>query len=246
MSYMHTNTKDNHSMAHVIFLCGFDFDFSGVNFNDGFGGGSLMSSNLMFNTCRESSDHGVFNSWDRQVYCTDIDQDYDPAAPPDRQFRRQCVKQYDEIRNNFLVGNYHANRGGVDNDDGSAYYNTHHNFMMYGDGGLKSDFAGHDNHHTFNIYAYTGMGISLCDQIAGHEDWYFGNKVVLSKAGASIGKYNCSKEPGNGRVVIHNNDIFTPDGHTNWTCGKPEPNSTVGFVPRADEVIGWAKELIGM
>ena len=82
----------------------------------GFGGGSLVSENLMFNSCRESSDHGVFNSWDRQVYCTDIDQDYDPSAPAN--FKRKCIKQYDEIRNNFFVGNYHANRGGVDNDDG--------------------------------------------------------------------------------------------------------------------------------
>ena len=40
---------------------------AGINFNDGFGGGSNISENLLLNTCRESGDHGPFNSWDRQV-----------------------------------------------------------------------------------------------------------------------------------------------------------------------------------
>ena len=39
---------------------------AGINFNDGFGGNSTLRKNLLFNTCRESGDHGPFNSWDRQ------------------------------------------------------------------------------------------------------------------------------------------------------------------------------------
>ena len=31
---------------------------AGINFNDGFGGGSRISRNLLFNTCRQSGDHG--------------------------------------------------------------------------------------------------------------------------------------------------------------------------------------------
>ena len=38
---------------------------AGVNFNDGMGGGDLMSGNLLANCVRESGDHGPFNSWDR-------------------------------------------------------------------------------------------------------------------------------------------------------------------------------------
>ena len=38
---------------------------AGINFNDGFGGASVLEKNLLFNTCRESGDHGPFNSWDR-------------------------------------------------------------------------------------------------------------------------------------------------------------------------------------
>eukprot|EP01048_Picozoa_sp_COSAG05_P010084 COSAG05_NODE_869_length_6866_cov_20.524457_3_plen_159_part_00 len=40
--------------------------------------------------------------------------------------------------------------------DGSAYYHTHDNVFIYGDNGLKSNFGGHDNVHTKNIYAYVG------------------------------------------------------------------------------------------
>ena len=46
----------------------FNIPRAAVNFNDGFGGGNEMKNNLLFNTCRESSDHGAFNSWDRLPY----------------------------------------------------------------------------------------------------------------------------------------------------------------------------------
>jgi len=32
-----------------------------INFNDGFRGGAVVESNLLLNSCRESSDHGPFN-----------------------------------------------------------------------------------------------------------------------------------------------------------------------------------------
>ena len=40
---------------------------AGINANDGFGGGDDIGHNLVFSSCRESGDHGPFNSWDRQV-----------------------------------------------------------------------------------------------------------------------------------------------------------------------------------
>ncbi len=44
----------------------FNLGRAGFNFNDGFGGGDHVHSNVLFHTCRESSDHGPINSWDRQ------------------------------------------------------------------------------------------------------------------------------------------------------------------------------------
>jgi hypothetical protein len=34
-----------------------------INFNDGFGGGSEITKNLIYNACRETGDHGPINSW---------------------------------------------------------------------------------------------------------------------------------------------------------------------------------------
>ena len=36
---------------------------AGINFNDGFGGGTNVTNNLIFNQCRESGDHGAMNAW---------------------------------------------------------------------------------------------------------------------------------------------------------------------------------------
>ena len=47
-----------------VYLCTDNARFrllAGINFNDGLGGGSVIEENVLFNFCRESSDHGVFN-----------------------------------------------------------------------------------------------------------------------------------------------------------------------------------------
>ena len=41
---------------------------AGINWNDGFAGGSTVAGNLVFNMVRETGDHGPYNSWDRQPY----------------------------------------------------------------------------------------------------------------------------------------------------------------------------------
>ena len=44
------------------------------------------------------------------------------------------VKYYDEIAHNFIIANYHSSMA-IDNDDGSCYYETHHNFFAYSNKG---------------------------------------------------------------------------------------------------------------
>ena len=95
---------------------------AGINFNDGFGGGAKVSNNLMFNTCRESGDHGAFNSWDRLPYLTTVADGVTATTVP----------AMNDVHNNFIVANYAADGGCLDNDDGSAYYSIHHNFCVFG------------------------------------------------------------------------------------------------------------------
>ena len=106
-----------------------------VNFNDMMGGGDKVIRNLIFNSCRESGDHGEnqffrlnylattntkliiingslsptgpINSWDRQPYLTKHRDGKTPSFNPIPR----------EIIGNFIIANYGADQG-VDNDDG--------------------------------------------------------------------------------------------------------------------------------
>ena len=112
--------------------------------SDGFGGGDEITENLLLNTCRESSDHGPWNSWDRVPYITTLRTGQPSIIPADRR-----------IHHNFVVGNYNS-QATIDTDDGSAYYQTYENFLAYASNGMKSDYAGHDNVWTGNLIAYAG------------------------------------------------------------------------------------------
>merc|ERR1712032_546217 len=150
---------------------------AGINFNDGFGGGDDMNTNIVFSACRESGDHGPFNLWDRQPYLTTV-KDGSPSMQ----------MAWRELHHNFLIDNYSPQEG-VDNDDGSQYYHTHHNFLVYGRQGLKADFGGHDNHHFNNIYAGVGRALSVTGTLPEHQDKFYNNKVIMT--GTDVGNINC-------------------------------------------------------
>ena len=98
----------------------FNLGRAGFNFNDGFGGGDIVEDNVLFHTCRESSDHGPINSWDRQPFITTI-----RTGKPDAQMA------WRQVRRNFVVANYGGSKE-IDNDDGSLFYNLTNNVMVYG------------------------------------------------------------------------------------------------------------------
>lgn len=109
-----------------------------VNFNDGFGGGTNVTDNLIYNQCRESGDHGAMNSWDRTAYISDV-----KYGTPSYE------AQMNEVNNNFIIANYGASQG-FDTDDGSSWYNINNNFFFEADG-WKMDYGGHDSLFTDNI-----------------------------------------------------------------------------------------------
>ena len=134
-------------------------------------------------------------------------------------------------------------------DDGSAYYHTHDNFLVYGGNGMKNDFGGHDNHHYANYYAYVGQAIGLYDaqMLRGHEDHFENNTLVLT--GTTVGSPNCK---GAGKTVVSHNAYHTPTGRIE-ECGMPladwqarggDPGSTVSTHPDDDTIIGWARALL--
>jgi len=209
---------------------------AGINFNDGFGGGSNLTENLLLNTCRESGDHGPFNSWDRQVYVTEVLN----GSP-------SVLKAWDYIHHNFIIANY-VSQEAIDNDDGSCYYQTHDNFFAYSGNGMKSDFGGHDNRHFNNIYAYVGTGFELSGQRNGHEDYFYSNKVVM-EADGTYGHGTCS---GTGKTVVHDNEVYSPNakvtecGETleSWQAKGNDPGTKAYKLPEDAVLVGWIKQLL--
>jgi hypothetical protein len=208
---------------------------AGINANDGFGGGDEIARNLVFSTCRESGDHGPFNSWDRQPFLT-----------TQRTGKPSMIMAWREIHHNFFIDNYSPQED-VDNDDGSAYYHTHDNFLVYGGQGMKNDFGGHDNHHYNNIYGYVGQGLGVCSQQPGHEDYFFNNTLVTT--GSKVGGFACD---GDAKTVVHDNAYFTPSGNISeckmdlaaWQAAGNDKGSSVGALPADETIIKWAKELL--
>jgi hypothetical protein len=90
----------------------------------------------------------------------------------------------DVISENFFLANYNADFA-VDNDDGSQMYDIHHNFLIYGRNGLKTDFGGHDMTAHHNIYAWPEINcmIDQNQQKPGHTDVFHSNKCVLGTDG---------------------------------------------------------------
>jgi len=113
----------------------FNLPRAAINFNDGFGGNNLVTGNIIFNTCRESGDHGPINSWDRQPFAWDDEYGFKPKPTT--------------IERNLIVANFGAGWS-VDNDDGSSFYAIQDN-LFYDSDGLKMDYGGHDSTFLNNL-----------------------------------------------------------------------------------------------
>ena len=240
----------------------FNIPRAGINFNDGFGGGNEIKSNLLFNSCRESSDHGAFNSWDRLPYLTAIRDGETPStAPADN-----------NVHHNFIVANYAADGGCLDNDDGSSYYQIHHNFCVYG--GHKSDFDGNRKVSSYNLAVYPSVYGVRCVAILqslppkGYAEGYVGNTCILPSAGsqyvdvAGINSHaKCltddARDVFNAGMILGNNTIYAPSADATVVCGGTTENASVFFangydrgsivrgdMPSADTIVDWAKKLL--
>merc|ERR1719266_521512 len=121
----------------------FNLARAGFNYNDGFGGGDNITENVLFNTCRESSDHGPINSWDRQPFLTTV-RDGTPST----------VMAFRHVWRNLIIANYGGSKE-VDNDDGSLFWKIWSNFMVYG-WGQKFKCGGIYSYN--NIKAFLALG----------------------------------------------------------------------------------------
>jgi hypothetical protein len=226
---------------------------AGINFNDGFGGGSVIENNLMFATVMETGDHGPFNSWDRQPYVHRFDE------------RRGYLhkEHFDEIRHNVFMGNYYAQEG-IDNDDGSALYKSYRNVIIYAENSLKSDYNGHSNHQFDNLIMFlgkrafdTGAGEGGWIIKPGHEDRFYDNRVVLLHSDRGYMNYDCelTRKGISAQPVAYGNQLYTPDGKIADVCGEStevrrangkDVDTFVHTWPPVGDMIRWTRQAMNL
>ena len=131
----------------------FNMPRAAININDGFYGNHTISHNVIFNSVRETTDHGPINSWDRQPYLSDAMQSGSPS-----------LRQHESyIHHNVLFNNYRS-VWPIDHDDGSCHYEDSYNFLVYGG---KKNYLGNSKMDHHEIYVYSdastgGFGSNNC------------------------------------------------------------------------------------
>ncbi|KAK8801174.1 hypothetical protein WA158_001944 [Blastocystis sp. Blastoise] len=181
---------------------------AGININDGLGGGHDIYNNVMYNTVRETSDHGVINTWDRLPY-TSLYKDNTPSMYP----------KMNTIHHNYLISNYHS-LWPIDHDDGSCYWNDTYNVLAYG--GWKN-FLGHSKSASYNLYIYPDSKLAksikpFCAlshgavlNSSGWDEAYTHNRCIIESATI----YAMNKGKTDPRInelnpASNNNIIYTP------------------------------------
>ena len=125
------------SMAHKITVrhCTiYDTSRAGININEGTFGGHVIEFCDVFDTVKETGDHGSFNSWGRDRY-------WGLQAAPAAELlglARLDIMDPNIIRNN----RWRCDRGwDVDLDDGSSYYEIYNNLFLFGGLKLREGFC---------------------------------------------------------------------------------------------------------
>jgi len=157
------------------------------------------------------------------------------------------TKAYDVITRNFILANGNS-LGPVDNDDGSSYISTHHNFFVWGGGGLKvctrvaryythkhaCCIFTHTHTHTYPenlLYTFRGR---TQDDFEGHDNEWRDNVIALSQNPAIHNGYDGTVgTPGVSPYVkdghehrLINNFIAFFSGDNPWVYAMPICNGT--------------------
>lgn len=200
----------------------YDVPRAAINENDLGMGGHVVSRNAAWSVCRETADHGVWNSWSRTARVNDLRPDGSGGGTAttvplwtSASGNLWIAQAFPRTKSGFAPGAQEA----FDTDDGSAYLNVTGNVFVYGASDLKSDLGGHDCRHSGNALLFVGRGFGVGAVVAGHADHFINNTVVLLGDGAIGGGQNCGADDAT-RTVVARNRYVTPTGAAT-ECGVP-------------------------
>lgn len=110
----------------------YDVPRAGINISEGTWGGHLISYNDVFNTVKETGDHGSLNSWGRdRFWGPNYEKMEQMVAEHPEMILKDAVKTVTIVNNRFR-----CDRGwDIDLDDGSSNYHIYNNLCL--NGGIK-------------------------------------------------------------------------------------------------------------
>ena len=244
--------------ASVIGNLMFNLPRTGININDGFYGNHTLSWNIIFNTVRETGDHGPINTWDRQPFLSDAVQ----AGVP------SLWQRTSYIHHNLVFNNYNC-LWPIDHDDGSSFYEDSYNFHVYGG---QKNFLGHSktDHHQIYVYADAGpgdYGSNICmgdyAPVQGSSGWnetWIENTCILYKNPVPYNIGNC--DTANLFVpYLASNKIYIPNGTEvafickvngtdarlnlqQWQSYGVDIGTTVDTTPNISTIIQWGRDML--
>lgn len=110
----------------------YDTPRAGINISEGTWGGHILEFNDIFDTVKETGDHGSFNSWGRDRYWHPSYKTMESIVAKDPALILADAIQTTVIRNN----RFRCDRGwDIDLDDGSSNYHIYNNLCL--NGGIK-------------------------------------------------------------------------------------------------------------
>lgn len=110
----------------------YDTPRAGINISEGTWGGHILEFNDVFDTVKETGDHGSFNSWGRDRYWHPNYKTMESVVAKDPALILADAIQTTVIRNN----RFRCDRGwDIDLDDGSSNYHIYNNLCL--NGGIK-------------------------------------------------------------------------------------------------------------
>jgi hypothetical protein len=135
--------------------------------------------------------------------------------------------------------------------------------FVYGDNGLKSNFGGHDNEHSDNIYAYVGTCFygNPCQSCATPASvanaTFTGNRCVFRNPNGYFSNCGNFTKP----VTVRDNSVYSHNGSCEVCAGKGEGSalsleqwvaeghdvgSSVSPWPEDAELVGWVRGKLGL
>jgi hypothetical protein len=103
---------------------------AGICINDGTWGGHVIEFNDVFDTARETGDHGPFNSWGRDRWWKTSYNEGGPLEPFARSRATLDAWKTTHIRNNRFAHPAGGHSWGIDLDDGSSNYHIYDNLAL--------------------------------------------------------------------------------------------------------------------